>query len=746
MPGETTHAGFDQHVLGRLRRLGRRLRLYLLIDGLMWLCVALLGAVLVTLLMDRAFHLGRDMRAVQLASLFIALFFVLWRFVLRPVSIQIPLPALALLLERWYPQLQSRLITAIEFVDPAVRRQDSVERSPAMIEAVIRQAEEAAGGLSYHHGLAHGRASRNLGLGLACLAVLAGTFVIARPTMAMWFQRNILLRDVEWPQRNRLTVRGLTHGVLRVPRGEDVTITATVDEGYEPPMQVFIRYESAGGQAGREQMPASRGDEPASKPADSTQLDIVKSPNVQFTHTFERLAETLRCQIHGGDAQTEWFAIEVVDRPQVTDVALNVSPPAYTRMDSYDLRAGQTVAEVLKGSTVRFRIKTDRPVREATLMRDADGGQPVEVSPAQRMAADSFHTVERPAESTVYHFRLVDRDGLSNESERMRPVRISIRLVADRPPKVRMQVKGVGEMVTPAAKLPINADFSDDYGLAAVSLVYGAAEQPTTRPAEAIPGFESGPRRFQSDLIWTPATHGFKEGDRVVLHAEARDADDVSGPNIGQSPTVTLRLVSREELLAELNRREQEYRQDFERLVRTQEELLNEWLAAVAAPKSGGRDAAKAQVWIQMARRQRDYGARANAVRSQFEQILSEWRINQLAAPEVEERLGRRIVAPMDVLHREKMPAAADGLEAMAKAWTDETQQATRLALQAVLADMKAILAGMVKWEGFQEAVTLLRDIQKMQRQVSEETDKRIEQAISGDPAQSQPDRSSPGR
>ena len=744
MLGDSVHSGFDRRVLSRLRGLGRRLRVYLLIDGVMWLCIALLGAVLVTLLMDRTFHLSRDMRAVQLASLLMVLFFIAWRRVLRTASLQMPLSALALLLERWHPQLQSRLITAIEFVDPASQPLAGVERSSAMVEAVIRQAEEAAAGLSYHHGLAHARARRNLGLGLACLAALAALFLIARPTMAMWFQRNVLLRDVEWPQRNRLTVQGLTHGILRVPRGEDVTITATVDEGYEPPMQVFIRYESVGGQAGREQMPASRGDEPASRPADALQPETAKPPGVQFTHTFERLAETLRCQIVGGDAQTEWFTVEAVDRPQVTDVALNVTPPAYTRMDPYDLRIGQTVAEVLKGSSIRLRIKTNRPVREATLMRDVAGGQSVEIGPAQRATADTFSAVERPAETTVYHFRLVDRDGLSNESERARPVQITVKLVADRPPRVKMQVKGVGEMVTPAARLPINVDFSDDYGLAAVSLVYAAAEQPATRPAESIPGFEPGPRRFQSDLVWVPATHGFKEGDRVVLHAEARDADDVSGPNVGQSSPVTLRLVSREELLAELNRREQEYRQDFERLVRTQEELLNEWLAAIAS--GGRRDAAKAQGWMQMARRQRDYGARANALRGQFEQILSEWRINQLATPEVEERLGRRIVAPMDVLHREKMPAAADRLEAMAKTWTDETQQATRLALQAVLADMKTILAGMVKWEGFQEAVTLLRDIQKMQRQVSEETDKRIEQAISGEPAQSQPARPSPRR
>lgn len=741
MPGDGVDVAFDRNVLSRLRGLRRRLRLYVLVDGLMGLGLTLLVAVVSTLLVDRTFHLGRDMRTVQLASLLAVLMLILWRMVLRPLSVTIPLAAMAMLLERWYPQLRSRLITAVEFVDPSSPPATGVQRSPAMIQAVIRQAGEAAAGLSYHRGLAHARARRNLGLGIACLAVPAAMFLAAPPMMVMWFQRNVLLRDVAWPQRNRLTVQGLTQGVLRVPRGEDATITAAVDEGFEPPLQVFIRYESAGGLAGREQMPASRSGEPTGRPVGARRTGAAELPSVQFLHTFERLTETLRCQIYGGDAQTEWFTIEVVDRPRLASVSLNVTPPAYTRMEPYDLRADQTVAEVLKGSIVQFRIRTHRPVREATLMRDAGGGRSVQVRSAQRTAADTFQVVERPEESAIYHFRLVDRDGLTNESERLRPVQIFLKLLADRPPKVRLQVKGVGEIVTPAARLPINADVSDDYGLAAVSLVYGSADQASPRPPGSIPGFEPGPRRFQADLVWAPAAHGFKEGDRVVVYVEASDADNVSGPNIGQSSSVTLRLVGREELLAELNRREQEYRQDFERLVRTQEELFNEWLAAVSTGDRRDREAALAQGWTQMARRQRDYAARTNTLRGQFEQVLSEWRINQVATPEVEERLGRRIVVPMDVLHRERMPVAADRLDIMAKTWTEESQQATRLALQAVLAEMKSILAVMVKWEGFQEAVTLLRDIQKMQRQVSEETDKRIEQAIAGEPAHSRPAR-----
>ena len=55
----------------------------------------------------------------------------------------------------------------------------------------------------------------------------------------------------------------------------------------------------------------------------------------------------------------------------------------------------------------------------------------------------------------------------------------------------------------------------------------------------------------------------------------------------------------------------------------------------------------------------------------------------------------------------------------------------------AVLAAMKAVLANMLKWEGFQEAVTLLRDIENMQRQINQETEKRVlDQVMGTQPAQ----------
>ncbi len=721
MVNETVRQRFDERVLTRLRGLGRRLRLYAVLDGSAIVSLALLAAIAATFTVDRSLWLGRDMRVVQFVSLFLILAAIAWRALVRPLRVPIGHQELALLVEHHYPQLNSRLISAVEFADPdAASRHPDAPRSSDMIEAVVRQAESDAGGLDFSRTLAHTRVRRRAAVTICCLLAIAVTAIAAHQQMGLWFQRNVLLKDVDWPQQNRLIVEGLTDGKIVVPRGDDVTVSAVVEPGFAAPRQVFIHYEGAGGLREREQMPAVESD--------------ADRGTARFSHTFERVSETLRCVISGGDARTEPFTIEVVDRPRINEVVIGITPPAYAKIEPYELRVGQTVAEALKGSRIRLHIKTNKPLTKAVLVRQTTGKE-TEVGAAERISELEYSGTDLPDATATYHFVMTDGTGLTNVSERVPPVRMSVRLVADRPPRVKMRIKGVGEMITPEAILPIETDFSDVYGLASARLVYELSRKDFKPVTEPIAGFEAGTKTFAHAIDWTATTRTLAEGDRLSLRAEATDFDDVSGPNLGQSQTTALRVVSREELLAELNRREQEYRQDFERLIRQQEELFSDFLTLSAPPAAASPD--RGRRFAQLARLQRDYAGRVNSLRLQFEQVLAELRVNQLSSPTAEARLGNGIVEPLNVLSRTRMPGAADELDLLGRERPDI--QPARAAQEAILADMQRILANMLKWEGFQEAVALLREVLKMQGNLSRETEKRLETEIFGTEPASEP-------
>ena len=133
---DATTRQFEQRVLAPLRALGRRLRWYVVLDGLPIVLATTICFLVATFLVDRSLWLARDMRAVQLLSLILVVAAATWRWIVRPLTVPLPCSDLALLLERRFPQLHSRLITAVELAHaPAAGRSPARRgargRSPA---------------------------------------------------------------------------------------------------------------------------------------------------------------------------------------------------------------------------------------------------------------------------------------------------------------------------------------------------------------------------------------------------------------------------------------------------------------------------------------------------------------------------------------------------------------------------------------------------------------------------------------
>lgn len=219
-------------------------------------------------------------------------------------------------------------------------------------------------------------------------------------------------------------------------------------------------------------------------------------------------------------------------------------------------------------------------------------------------------------------------------------------------------------------------------------------------------------------------------GDRVTVFARASDLDDVSGPNVASATAVTLRVVTRDELLAELARREQEYRRDFERAVDAQDQLRRRLLTALDRLNRGDdRERSLAELAAAQ-RRQRRIAGQVNAIRQQFEQLLTRMQVNRLDTDVVRQRLGEGVIAPLTRLAKRDLPAAADALGRVARPAPDGMPGlASRIDPQQVelLATMQAALANMLKWEGFQETVTMMREILRLQKEINEETAEEID-------------------
>lgn len=689
----------DSALTHRLRGVAARLRSYVFVDGIAWLAGFLVLASLVQFGLDYGLRgLRLSMRVALLAAMVCGVGWVVWRHLVSPLRQRIGEIEIASLLERRYPALTSVLVSAVRF---ASAEHGGVEaNSPSLMASVVERARHESDGLDFGVVLTRRNLHRSIAVLALTLLFTASVSFAAPEVVGLWFARNILLKEIPWPQRTHLVV-DLEGNELIAARGDDVVIEARA-MGVQP-REVDILFEMTEGTKGRE-----------------TMVTVGSVGSYRYRHTFKNAQQDMSFRLRGGDDLTQPYHVRLLDRPAVTTSRIRIVPPEYVRQDSILLPEGQRSVRVLPGTSVEISIETNKPVVTANLVAASDSAVAAVASGGGYSV--SFHATE----SQTYHFELVDEYELQNR----RPARFSIRIQKDEAPTVRMKLAGVGDMITPEAVLPIEVSFSDKYGLAEAELTYQLLREGALEEQITLPGFEDYTTSFLTTVHWPVASSSPVPGDRLTLIARASDHDNVSGPNLGQSAEVSLRVVTRDELLAELARREQEYRHSFERLVEAQEEVRGRVLSLRGEFTDTADTAKLAAEVTPVERRQRNLAGSVNVIRQQFEQILAELRVNQLDTGEEIGRLADGILGPLTELAKRDLILAADTMRKWSGSGSGELADELDDQQARVLTKMRSVLANMLQWEGYHEVVNMMREIIRLQRELSDEVKKKhVEEA-----------------
>ncbi|MFQ5807316.1 MAG: DUF4175 family protein, partial [Phycisphaerae bacterium] len=694
LPVDSLQARLAQRIFSPLAQLRRRCRLYLALDGLVRFYLALMGASLAQLLLDWWLKLSVDQRAVL--DLVIALFWLMtfYRHLLTPLLRPLSDRSLALAVDRAHPDFHDQIAAAVQFARGQVGTPDA--NSPQLVRAVMEDACEAAPRVPFMAVLDHRRAKqRAVELAGLLLTTLFAFFMMPDLT-GTWLRRNWLLREVPWPQQTHITPIGFEEGRRRMPRGEELEIAAVNRD--RVPNSVELRWWTASGREGREPM---------------TLIGVDR-----WEASLGLLLEDVFFRIVGGDERTRQYAVIAVERPRVIRTAVRITPPAYTGLDPVTLQQ-QTVLEVLQGSALEIDAQLNRPVASARFV-----GIRGRAAPCSPVGPNRIRVEWNDPVSGSYSFELVDRDGYTNR----RPVRYTLKVVPDLPPEVGLELPAVGESITPPAELPIELSFVDTYGLGEVALYVQRADDP---PFDVpLAGFVSGRCEFAVETSFAVTSLSAAPGDRVRIWAQASDQDP-RGPNVGRTRPVGLRVVSPTDFLAELAGRELQVRREFERLISAQrgvKDALQRLLPEL--PDEGATPAALAQRLAGLARRQDAHAHSCLNVCRRFEQMLGEMRLNKVARSGDERRIGERIVAPLKKLGSDTMPVVS-AVIAETRREVNRARVETLPDQQAdILRQMGAILANMLEWEGYREAVALLQEIIAAQTDVRAATVQRLEQQL----------------
>ncbi len=521
-------------VTARLSRLRGSIRRLFALDGLSRLLLAVAAFVVLTFLLDWSLILPAPVRLVLLVAGLAGFGWVAWTRVVYPLGVRISDDDLALFVERHFPELNDRLISAIQLTrEPVAVPQEGAfsYNSPELVAALVADAEQATSQIDFRRVII-GKHVGKISLWAAIILLVLGGAAIARPDYAKIYVSRVFGGSTKWPQRTLLKVLDFTDNRKVWPRGEDLTV-AVEYEGREP-SKVMLEYKFQTGEKGRERMSPLAGK--------------------RFQFTFTRVTGPFEFFIEGGDDVTATYTVDTVTPPSLDTVKLFYEYPTYMRMANTPADRPETSGNVIAplGTKVRFEALSNEDLKSATLavgfkgketVTDLAVGKTAEGKP--RLLAGGF-TVGDP--SSEYALNLTAVNGLGNRD----PIRFTIKGLEDHPPEIVVRDPLGDEFVTDLCERPLEIEVKDDHGIARVALEYRilSQQQGKSKDWTAVEfGREQNSRDYgetliRSEYVLNIASMGLQPGDHVELRFRAEDFKDVGGRNVRLSKVYKMSIVS----------------------------------------------------------------------------------------------------------------------------------------------------------------------------------------------------------
>ena len=517
-------------VTARLSRLRGSIRRLFALDGLSRLFLALGAFVVVTFLLDWSLILPPGVRLVLLAAGLAGFGLLAFKRILYPLHVKISDDDLALFVERHFPELNDRLISAIQLTREPVD-QTGLTQSPELVAALVADAERATSQIDFRRVIV-GRHVRRIALwALGALVVLGGA-AVARQDYAAIYVKRILGGSTKWPQRTHLTVLDFVDGRKVMARGDDLTVA--VEYAGRKPSKAILEYTFATGEKGRDHMSPLSGN--------------------RFQFTFTRVTGPFEFFIEGGDDVTSVHQVETVTPPSLDAVKLYYEYPVYMRMTNTPPDRPETSGNVSApfGTKVRFEALSNEDLQSAQLAVGFKGKETtsdlrVEKTPdgKPRLLGGGFTVQEAVSE---YALNLTAQNGLPNRD----PIRFTIRGVEDRPPDIVVKDPLGDEFVTDLCERPLEIEVKDDHGIASIAMQYRILSQQQGKSKEwtLVPytreqnSRDYGELLIRSESVLKIGDMGLQAGDHVELQFRAEDYKDVGGRNVRMSKVYKMSIVS----------------------------------------------------------------------------------------------------------------------------------------------------------------------------------------------------------
>ncbi len=756
-----------------LARLRRRIKAYVWLEGLA-LALLWLGATFwIGLAIDYlpvlvgASEMPRGARAILLALIAAMLVYVMYRWIFRRAFARMPDHSMAVLLERRFGRFHDALVTAVEMDD----RPDHAEQfNPEMLARTRQEAEARTVDVRVRQVFRLAPLIAKIALAAAVIAPIGLLYAVNARAVETWVNRLYWLGNEPWPRNTQIAVAGIqiqrttsTDGSvsvsdllpfddsreIKIAKGTSVLLKVRADATKVIPEYCTIYYQTEEGDHATVTM------QKLGRIRDNFQTYVCDSK------PFRGILSTIRFDVRGLDHRVRDYRLTVVPSPIIVKTELSCTFPRYMVDERLSLWLPRTVelangTQLPNGTHIEIRVETNKDLSRVEI-RDSQTDETTVLDIRQTSAGLRHfeYQVERLNGNLSLDVSLHDTDGVVSDP----PIRLFIAGVEDTAPVVKTTLRGIGTAVTPDVVIPATGEISDDYDVDKswfeVTVNDGA---PREYP---FPLGELGRVTAQLDFRAERASEGameLKPKDKIAVTLIASDKCDLRPtPNIGSGDRYQLDVVTPEELLAMLERKELGLRRRLEQIIdelsETRDSLsrikrpttdsqgtapedarqATEKGAEEAADPSLGETAEERTRSLRLLRTQRslvqsDKSAQeVLGVAASIDDIRDELINNRVDTKDRESRLKAQIADPLRRIGETMFPELNHQLKTVQQQLDDPaaSDQAVDLAVEqadAILLELDKVLQKMLELESFNELMNIVRSLIEDQQEIIEKT------------------------
>ncbi|TMA07724.1 MAG: hypothetical protein E6J89_16180, partial [Deltaproteobacteria bacterium] len=413
----------------------------------------------------------------------------------------------ALYIEKKRPALRNNLINSLQLYPQLGEEREARGISTAMVLALLRTTRRQLQNLRVDELIDTQRikAESRL-LGLLFIPVLA-VVLLSPSSVGKTF--SLLLHPLKDLPPSQTMIEVTPKGA-RIVRGSPLTIQATASGAIPKSIDLIFWSDESGSQ----------------EIAAQEKLEMEGQGAGKFSLTLPEVKKSLRFRATTGPFSSPTYAIEAIDRPEIGNLKITLYPPHYTGLPTQTFQGGNI--EGIKGSTVRLEASSTKEVAKAKLVLDEGKEVPLKIDDRRLQGSLVLFQAQK--------YRIVVEDPLGFGNS---PISYEMRVRPDGFPTVDILRPTEDLEISGDETLPLEFSARDDFGLQEVALAIKIGDRQEKIPIERE---ENRKLILRQRFDWDLAKLGLREGDEAIYHLEVLDNDTISGPKMGASKALRLRL------------------------------------------------------------------------------------------------------------------------------------------------------------------------------------------------------------